>query len=701
MITKYKSQLASSGSFSSGKKSSDDSIVFKPNQTNNFYKGRKPASTGVLSDPLNIDAILKDDKEFLRREGKPMDNKSSFHKTAENKTTTAAAKPATSKPATLDKPAYSSRSNNNYRRRPNVSASFKPNQPLKGQVVPKQIFEHQSGSNNLRIMVLGGLEEVGRNMTVMECNKEIIIIDMGLQFPEEDMPGIDYIIPNVTYLQDKKDWIKGVIISHGHYDHIGGIPHIMGEIGNPPMFMGKLTAGLVRKRNIEYKSAPTLKIKEIDDSSSIKLGNSFTVEFLRVNHSIPDCFATIVHTPLGTIIHTGDFKIDFTPVNDKPADLNRMAQLGAAGVRLLMADSTDATHPGYQVSESYIGEEMGKLFEKIEGRIIIGTFASQLSRVQKIFDLAEKYGRRVSLQGRSMSSNVEVAYEIGYLKFNPKLLIDDKELNKMPDNKVIIVGTGAQGESNAFLSRVVNGEHRTVTIKHGDTVLFSSSVIPGNERSIQNLMDRVVRQGAKIIHYKMLDIHAGGHAKAEDLKLTMRLFKPEYFMPIEANHYMLRANADLAEQVGIPVNKIFVADNGQVVNFKMVGGKVEGLLTNEKVPTDYVMVDGLGVGDVSEIVLRDRRMMSEDGMIVVIATIDSHTGDLIGNPDLISRGFVHMKENRDLIEKTRMRVKKIIKEKAALADDDYIKNKIRNDIGQFLFTQTKRRPMVLPVVIKV
>jgi ribonuclease J len=693
--------LASSGSFSSGKKSSDDSIVFKPNQTNNFYKGRKPASTGVLSDPLNIDAILKDDKEFLRREGKPMDNKSSFHKTAENKTTAAAAKPATSKPATLDKPAYSSRSNNNYRRRPNVSVSFKPNQPLKGQVVSKQIFEHQSGSNNLRIMVLGGLEEVGRNMTVMECNKEIIVIDMGLQFPEEDMPGIDYIIPNVTYLQDKKDWIKGVIISHGHYDHIGGIPHIMGEIGNPPMFMGKLTAGLVRKRNIEYKSAPTLKIKEIDDSSSIKLGNSFTVEFLRVNHSIPDCFATIVHTPLGTIIHTGDFKIDFTPVNDKPADLNRMAQLGAAGVRLLMADSTDATHPGYQVSESYIGEEMGKLFEKIEGRIIIGTFASQLSRVQKIFDLAEKYGRRVSLQGRSMSSNVEVAYEIGYLKFNPKLLIDDKELNKMPDNKVIIVGTGAQGESNAFLSRVVNGEHRTVTIKHGDTVLFSSSVIPGNERSIQNLMDRVVRQGAKIIHYKMLDIHAGGHAKAEDLKLTMRLFKPEYFMPIEANHYMLRANADLAEQVGIPVNKIFVADNGQVVNFKMVGGKVEGLLTNEKVPTDYVMVDGLGVGDVSEIVLRDRRMMSEDGMIVVIATIDSHTGDLIGNPDLISRGFVHMKENRDLIEKTRMRVKKIIKEKAALADDDYIKNKIRNDIGQFLFTQTKRRPMVLPVVIKV
>ena len=558
-------------------------------------------------------------------------------------------------------------------------------------------------SDKLRIMCLGGLEEVGRNMTVIEYNKEIVIIDMGLQFPEEDMPGIDYIIPNVSYLKDKKDWIKGVIISHGHYDHIGGIPHIMGEIGNPLMFMGKMTAGLVRKRHQEYKTAPTLKIKEIDDSTRLKLGASFELEFLRVNHSIPDCFATIIHTPVGTVIHTGDFKIDFTPVNDKPADLNRMAQLGAQGVKLLMSDSTDSTHPGYQVSESYIGEEMGKIFEKIEGRIIIGTFASQLSRVQKILDLAARFGRRVNLQGRSMNSNVEVAHQVGYLKFNPKILVEDKEVNKLPDNKIIIIGTGAQGESNAFLNRVVTGEHRTISLKKGDTVLFSSSVIPGNERSIQNLMDQVVRQGARIIHYKMLDIHAGGHAKQEDLKLTMRLLKPEFFMPIEANHYMLRAHADLAEQVGIPKENIFIADNGQVVEFKKLSNKVVGSLTKEKVITDYVFVDGLGVGDVSDIVLRDRLMMSEDGMIVIIATIDTHTGDIIGNPDIISRGFVYMKENRDLIEKTRMRVKKIVKDKNPMtaADDDYIKNKIRNDIGQFLFNSTKRRPMVLPVVIKV
>ncbi|MDX9778831.1 MAG: ribonuclease J [Patescibacteria group bacterium] len=568
----------------------------------------------------------------------------------------------------------------------------------------RQVTEKKQGNDYVKVIVLGGLEEVGRNMTLIECNQEIIIIDMGLQFPEEDMPGIDYIIPNVSYLKDKKDWIKAAIITHGHYDHIGGIPHIMGEIGNPPMFMGKMTAGLVRKRQQEHRSAPALKIQEIDETHRLKLGNSFNIEFVRVNHSIPDCFAIIVKTPLGTIMHTGDFKIDFTPVNDKPADLQRIAQIGNSGIMLLMSDSTDATHPGYQVSESAIGDEMGKLIEKIEGRVIIGTFASQISRVQKILDLAKRYGRRVSLQGRSMNTNVEIAHQIGYLKFDPKILIDDKELNSLPDNKVLIIGTGAQGEDNAFLSRVVNGEHRVVSLKHGDTVLFSSSVIPGNERSIQNLMDMVVRQGAKIIHYRMLDIHAGGHAKQEDLKLMMRLIKPEYFMPIEANHYMLRAHAELALQVGIKEENIFVADNGQVLAFKKnAQNQSVGQLTKEKVPSDYVMVDGLGVGDVSEVVLRDRLMMAGDGMIVIIATIDAKTGNIIGNPDIISRGFIYMKESRDLIEKTRMRVKKIVKDKNPMtpADDDFIKNKIRNDIGQFLFVNTKRRPMVLPVVIKV
>ncbi|PJB16616.1 ribonuclease J [Candidatus Falkowbacteria bacterium CG_4_9_14_3_um_filter_38_19] len=560
------------------------------------------------------------------------------------------------------------------------------------------------GSGKLRVIVLGGLEEVGRNMTLFEYNKEVIIIDMGLQFPEEDMPGIDYIIPDVTYLEGKENWVKGVIISHGHYDHIGAIPHLIGKIGNPPMFMGKLTAGLVRKRSKEFVKCPKLAITEIDETRRLQLGKYFQVEFLRVNHSIPDCFAVIIYTPLGMIIHTGDFKIDYSPVNDKPADLNRIAQIGGRGVKLLLADSTDSTQPGYQISESSIGDEMSRLFEKLTGRIIISTFASQLSRIQKIFDLAEKFGRKIYLQGRSMNDNVEIAQQIGYLKFNPKILATDHELIRLPDDKIIILGTGAQGENNAFLMKVVNGEHRQINLRRGDTVIFSSSVIPGNERTIQNLKDMMVRQGAKVIHYEMMDVHAGGHAMQEDLKLMMRLLKPEYFMPIEGNHYMLQAHAELAEQVGLDKNKIFVADNGQVVEFsRNQQGVVSGRMTNEKVPTNYIMVDGLGVGDVSNIVLRDRRVMSADGMIVIIATIDSKTGEPIGNPDIISRGFVYMKENKELIQKTRMKVKKIVKDRAPKTpvDDDYIKNKIRNDIGQFLFSQTKRRPMVLPVVIKV
>ena len=574
---------------------------------------------------------------------------------------------------------------------------------------PRTSGPDRSESNKLKIIVLGGLEEVGRNMTLLEYDREIIIIDMGLQFPEEDMLGIDYIIPNTDYLVGKEDWIKGIIITHGHYDHIGAIPHLLGKLKNPPMFMGRLTAGLVEKKIKEQPQCPKAAITIIDENKAIQLGKNFNIEFLRMNHSIPDCFAPIIHTPLGTIMHTGDFKIDYSPVNDKPADLQRIAQFGSQGILMLMSDSTDSTHPGYQISESSIGDEMSRLFEKIEGRIIICTFASQISRIQEIFSLAEKFGRRIYVQGRSMNDNIEIAKQIGYMKFNPQTIIQENEIRHMPDSKTIVLGTGAQGENNAFLMRVVNNEHRTIHLKPGDTVIFSSSVIPGNERSIQNLKDQIARQGGRVIHYEMLDVHAGGHAKQEDLKLMMRLLKPKYFMPIEGSHYMLQAHAELAQQVGIPTDKIFVPDNGQITTFEQRGHEIIGQLTKEKVITDYVMVDGLGVGDVSDIVLRDRKTMAEDGMIVVIATIDSKTGDPIGNPDIISRGFIYMKDNKDLIQDTRMRVKKIIKETdpllltstRGLGEDDQLKNKIRADVSQFLFNKTKRRPMVLPVVIKV
>lgn len=601
-----------------------------------------------------------------------------------------------------DRPGSYSGSTDRKNRKRSISGNrnFRNSETEKG----KPVFSRKSGKDEVKVMCLGGLEEVGRNMTLIECNKEIIIIDMGLQFPEENMPGIDYIIPNIEYLKDKKDWVKGVIITHGHMDHIGAIPHLIGEIGNPPIFMGKLTAGLVRKRCEQFKGCPKLNAQEIDENSHLKLGSSFRTSFLRVNHSIPDCFAIIIETPLGKIIHTGDFKIDYSPVNDKPADLQRVANIGSGGVMLMMSDSTDATHEGYQISESAIGNEIDRIFEKIKGRIIIGTFASQLSRVQKLFDLAAKYNRRVYLQGRSMNTNVEVAHQIGYLKFNPKILAGDSDLRRLSDNKILIIGTGAQGESNAFLSRVVAHEHKTIHLKEGDTVIFSSSVIPGNERTIQSLKDMMTRQGAHIIHYEMMDVHAGGHAKQEDLKLMMRLLKPKFMMPIEGNHYLLKAHAELAERVGIPKDNIFIPDNGQTVVFNRAGdGSISGEITKEAVPANYVFVDGLGVGDVSNIVLRDRKVMSEDGMVVIIATIDSKTGKTIGNPDIISRGFVYMKESKELIESTRMKVKKLVETHSSKTstDLDHIKNRIRDEIGQYLFSKTKRRPMVLPVAIKV
>ena len=570
---------------------------------------------------------------------------------------------------------------------------------------PKPFFQRKKigTANALRIMVLGGLDEVGRNMTVVEYENDIVIIDMGLQFPEEDMPGIDYIIPDITYLKEKAKNIRGVIITHGHYDHIGAVSHLVPELGNPPVLTARLTAGLIKKRHEEFHKTP-LKIGVVDpDKDRLRLGK-FEVEFFRVNHNIPDSFGVVLHTPLGAIVHTGDFKIDLSPVNDKPIDLNRIAQIGGRGVLALMADSTDAEHRGHQISEGEITHSLEQIFQEAAGRIIVGTFASLINRIQQIITLAEKYGRKIFLDGRSMNTNIEIAHQLGYVKIKPGTLVEEGDLRRLPDEKIVVIGTGAQGEKNAVLNRIANREHKFLTIKQGDAVVFSSSVIPGNERTIQNLKDNFYRQGAKVYHYQLMDIHAGGHAKQEDLKLIIRLFMPKYFIPISANHYMLRIHGDLAESVGIPRDNIFIASNGQVMEFVKGPNQREtsGQLTEEKVPTEYIMVDGLGVGDVSNIVLRDRRMMSEDGMFVVIATVKKRSGELIGSPDIISRGFVYMKESKKLIEEARSLIKKICAKKPAVAFDAMeLKNKLRDSLGQFLYQRTKRRPMVLPVVIEV
>lgn len=554
------------------------------------------------------------------------------------------------------------------------------------------------GKNKLRVIVLGGTEEVGRNMTLIEYGQDVLVIDCGLQFPEEDQPGIDYIIPNTTYLRGKEKNIRGFLITHGHYDHIGGLPHIVPNLGNPPVYGTKLTLGIIAKRQEDFPDKGKLNLREIDPERTLILGQ-FKVEFFRINHNIPDCVGVVVHTPEGTIVHTGDFKFDYTPVRDKVADFGKITRVGESGVLALLSDSTNAENPGQQLSESAIGRTLEQIFKEASGRIIIGTFSSLLTRVQQVLWLAEKLGRKVVIEGFSMKTNVEIAKELGYLEVHPRTLISAQEASRLPDEKVIIMCTGAQGEGQSALVRIASGEHRFFKIQPNDTVVFSSSIVPGNERTVQRLKDTIVKEGAYVVHFKMMDVHAGGHAQVEDLKLLYRLFKPKYIIPIEGNQFMLRAAARVAEMLGWPKERTIIPTNGQVIEFS--GG--EGKLSKQKIPSDYVMVDGLGVGDVSNIVLRDRQVLAEDGMFVAIVTISAQTGELIGSPDIISRGFVYLKGNKNLIEEARAKVRQICQDHNPkdAANPMYLKNKLRDELGRFLFHKTQRRPMVLPVVIEV
>lgn len=590
-----------------------------------------------------------------------------------------------------------------------VSAKNRNNQnnrfftaPMKNQ--KNQAFpapaKASSSASSLKICPLGGQEEVGRNCTVFEYDNDIIILDMGMQFADEDMPGIDYIIPNVSSLRGKEKNIRGVIFSHGHLDHIGAAPILLEQLGNPPIIGRKLTLAMIKHRQEDYKRGTTKTLKTITIDSlnqKISLGK-FQVSFFQVEHSIIDAVGVIIQTPHGTVIHPGDWMIEEAPLEGPVVSYEHLALLPSP--RILMLESLGIAYSKERIPAKVTQDNLEMLISGASGRVIIGTFASQLERITKLLAYAEKIGKKVALDGYGMKLNVRIAQELGYIPAHKNTLIPIEDIHKYPENKILIICTGAQGEPNAVFARIVNGNHRYVNIKKSDVVIFSSSVIPGNERSIQKVKDQIYRLSDNVIHSSIMDVHSGGHASAEDIKKILKQIKPDYFLPVYANHYMLVEAKKLALREGFRDDQVPVLDNGQIIKFQK---DRKPLVLKEKANTDYVMVDGLGVGDVSEIVLRDRRMMADDGMIVIIATIDSRTGGIIGNPDIISRGFVYMKENRDLIEKTRMRVKKIVKDKNPMTstDDDYIKNKIRNDIGQFLFNATKRRPMVLPVIIKV
>lgn len=557
--------------------------------------------------------------------------------------------------------------------------------------------------DTLRLIPLGGLGEVGRNMTLLEYKNSILIIDMGFRMPEETMPGIDYIIPDISYLLENKRYknVVGVVITHGHYDHIGAIPYIWNRIGNPPIYAAPLTKGIILKRQDEFKDQPKLDVNEVKDGSKIKLG-VFEVEFFKQNHSIPDNMGLLIKTPVGNIVHTSDFKFDNFPVNEKPTDFKKLESIAENGIHLLMCDSTGAEEPGHSLSEKDIFENMDKIFAGAKGRIIIATFSSLINRIQQAVTLSEKYNRKVGFIGHSMKSNVEVTKKLGYLKSQKGTLLKKvAEVNDLPDNQVTILCTGAQGEENAGLMKIATGEHQSIKIKPGDTIVFSSSVIPGNERSVQILKDDFIRQKANVFHYKMMDIHAGGHAQRDEIKEIVNIMKPKFFMPIHGQFSMLFANARLVEdECGYKEDQTILADNGNIINIT----KDKVFIDNKSVSAEYIMVDGLGIGDVGEVVLRDRQMLAKDGIFVIIAVVNRKTGKVQESPDIISRGFVYLKESKDLLYQARKKVIATIERSTTsgqVTNWTYIKDTIRNNLGDFLFQKTQRRPMILPVIIEV
>jgi len=557
----------------------------------------------------------------------------------------------------------------------------------------------QSKQPNLQIIPLGGLGEVGRNMMLLEYKSKILIVDMGLGFPEENMPGIDCIIPNIGYLKNKTKNILGVIITHGHYDHIGAIPYLIEKIGNPPFFSSALTRGIILKRQEEFSHLPKLDITIIKNSDKIKLG-PFNIEPFRQNHNIPGNLGFFINTPVGNILITSDFKFDQNPVNELPTDFKKLKMLGKRGILLLISDSTNAEETGHSLSEKTIEQNLDEIFKKTKERIIAATFASLLNRIQQLITLSEKHGRKVCVEGYSMKTNIEIARHLGYLKIKKGTLIKAREISNYPDSKITIICTGAQGEGRAVLMRIANQEHKFIHLKKGDAIIFSSSVVPGNERTVQVLKDEFYRRGTKVFHYKMMDIHAGGHAHQEELKEMIKIMKPKFFLPAYGQFSMLVTHAEIAQKAGIPQKNIILAENGQIINLN----RQKAFIEKKTVPSNYIMVDGLGVGDVGEVVLRDRQILSKDGMFVIVAVVDRQTGQVKGSPDIISRGFVYLRESKGLLAETRKKIISIVNRAAGsggAVNWVYVKDEVKEKIGQFLFSKTQRRPIILPVIIEV
>jgi ribonuclease J len=547
----------------------------------------------------------------------------------------------------------------------------------------------------LRIIPLGGLSEIGKNMMAIECGDDILVIDAGLMFPGEEMLGIDLVIPDISYLVEHKDRVRGIVITHGHEDHVGALPYVLPQL-DVPVYATKLTMGLIELKLKERKALTGAKLKTVAFGSPIVLG-SFRVEFFPVCHSIPDSAGLIISTPVGTIIHSGDFKLDYTPVDGRPTDLSRLAQLGAQGVLLLLSDSTYAELHGYTPSERVVGETLDRVISEAPGRVIVTTFSSLVSRIQQVIDAAARHQRRVFILGRSMTEIVRMTLEGGYLKAPAGILGRPEEMKGLPPNRVVLITTGSQGEPTSVLVRIANRDHPQVHIQHGDTVVLSATPIPGNESLINETVDRLFKQGAHVFYDKVAQVHVHGHASQEELKLLLNLVKPRFFMPIHGEYRHLSLHGQLAQSVGVPAENVFVLEDGDILEMGPRAGHIAG-----KVNAGNVYVDGLSVGEVGSVVLRDRKMLSRDGIVMVVVTLNAQTGKLIGRPDIVSRGFVDTRESHDMIEESRdVIVRSFDHGGSHPADWGFIYGKVRDVLSRFYYDQTKRRPMILPVMVKV
>ena len=547
----------------------------------------------------------------------------------------------------------------------------------------------------LKVIPLGGLSEIGKNMTVMEYGDDIIIIDAGLMFPGEDMLGIDLVIPDISYLLERREKIRGIVITHGHEDHIGALPYLLPQL-NVPVYSTKLTQGLISVKLKERKALTGARLIVVPPGGDVTLGK-FRVEFFPVCHSIPDSAGLIIYTPVGTVVHTGDFKIDYTPVDSKPTDLSRLAQLGAQGVLLLLSDSTYAELPGYTPSERVVGETLDHVMANAPGRVIVTTFASLVSRIQQVIDAAAKHQRRVFIIGRSMIDTVRIALELGYLNAPDGILARLDELKGMPHNKVVLVTTGSQGEPTSALVRIANRDHRQVHVLRGDTIILSATPIPGNEALINRTVDNLFKQGAQVLYDKVAQVHVHGHGSQEELKLLLSLVKPKFFMPIHGEYRHLSIHAKLAESIGIPTENIFLLEDGDILELNPQAGRITG-----KVSAGNVYVDGLSVGDIGSLVLRNRRMLSRDGVVVVVIAVNKQTGKLVGRPDIVSRGFVDTRESKEMIDESRDLVAHALDRSGDHpAEWGFVSTKVRDILNKFYYEQTKRRPMILPVMVKV